>query len=77
MEAPVVDDILDERATGIYLGGTRRPISPRTLQRWRQTGRGPLFVRLGSQIRYRKADLESWLASRTAQSTADRVGEHS
>jgi Helix-turn-helix domain len=69
----IVDDIFDERAAGVLLGGTDRPISPRTFQRWRQRGLGPKFVRIGNQIRYRRSDLETWLSSRIAQSTADRI----
>ena len=71
------DPIFDERAAGVYLGGTDRPISPRTFQRWRQRGLGPKFCRVGIQIRYRQSDLDTWLSSRIAQSTADRVRERS
>jgi len=77
MVVQMSDPIFDERAAGIYLGGADRPISPRTFQRWRQRGLGPKFFRVGIQIRYRQSDLEKWLSSRIAQSTADRVGEPS
>jgi hypothetical protein len=79
MMAPMGDDILlDEREAGRYLGGTDRPISPRTLQRWRQRGTGPTFVRVGNLIRYRRrADLDRYLGTRIARSTADRVEEPS
>jgi predicted DNA-binding transcriptional regulator AlpA len=40
-----------------------------TLEGWRRDGCGPKFVRLGSLTRYRKADLESWLARRIYTST--------
>ena len=44
-----------------YLNGARR-----TAQRWRVTGDGPPFVRLGPRrIAYREADCEAWAASRT------------
>jgi predicted DNA-binding transcriptional regulator AlpA len=44
----------------------RYGLSPRTLQRWRTTGDGPPFVRLGPRrIAYREADIESWAAART------------
>jgi len=34
-----------------------------TLEHWRLEGRGPRWIRLSiRQIRYRRADLESWLA---------------
>lgn len=40
-------------------------IAPRTLETWRYRGQGPVFVRLESgAVRYRLADLESYLESR-------------
>jgi predicted DNA-binding transcriptional regulator AlpA len=39
--------------------------STRTLRKWRYEGRGPAYVRLGNNtIRYRKSDLEAYLAAR-------------
>ena len=59
-------------------------ISERTLDRWRSTGEGPAFVRIGPRrIVYRLADCEAWAAARTfshrgaelaAQSAAGRTG---
>ena len=41
-------------------------ISPRTAQRWRITGDGPAWVRLGQRrVGYRPADCEAWAAART------------
>jgi excisionase family DNA binding protein len=36
-------------------------VSTITLKRWRYRGTGPRHVLCGSQIRYRKADLDEWL----------------
>lgn len=37
-----------------------------TLQVWRSTGRyGIPFVKIGRSVRYKRADLEAWIASRT------------
>jgi excisionase family DNA binding protein len=36
-------------------------VRPRTLQRWRQLGRGPKFTRAGRRILYRMADLQAYL----------------
>jgi predicted DNA-binding transcriptional regulator AlpA len=51
-------------------------LSERTLERLRVSGLGPKFVRCGRSIRYRVADLESWVSSRvvgsTSEATADR-----
>ena len=49
-------------------------IPPRTAQRWRASGGGPLFVRLGKRrVLYRIADVEAWLATRTYASRADEL----
>ncbi len=42
----------------------------RTLERWRSTGEGPPFIRLGRMVGYREPDVERWLASRTFASRA-------
>jgi hypothetical protein len=50
--------------------GTRR-----LLAKWRSTGGGPRFHRVGSRIVYRPADLDAWIASRVSgplTSTSDR-----
>jgi hypothetical protein len=39
-------------------------ISPRTLERWRCTGNGPRFLKLGSRVVYRIADVEAFEATR-------------
>jgi excisionase family DNA binding protein len=36
-------------------------VSVRTLERWRQQGTGPAFIRVGRSPRYRRADLDPWL----------------
>jgi hypothetical protein len=49
-------------------------IPPRTAQRWRSTGEGPKWIRLGRRrILYRRADVEAWLAERTYASRADEL----
>jgi hypothetical protein len=51
--------LMDERQAAAYLLTT-----PRTLRLWRQT-RGVPHIRITSKvIRYRRADLDSWLARR-------------
>lgn len=41
-------------------------IEPTTLTTWRSTGRYAIpFVRVGRAVRYRRADLDAWLRSRT------------
>ena len=44
----------------------RYHLAPRTVQRWRTTGDGPAFVRIGPRrIIYRLSDCEAWAAART------------
>lgn len=42
-----------------------------TLERFRVTGAGPRFVKLGGAVRYRRCDLDAWLASRVVASTSE------
>jgi predicted DNA-binding transcriptional regulator AlpA len=47
-------------------------LSERTLERFRVSGCGPKFVRMGKSIRYRLCDVEAWIASRVVGSTSER-----
>ena len=52
----------------------RLRLAKQTLARWRCEGRGPPFIRLGGiggRVAYRTADVDAWLASRRAFSTAE------
>ena len=40
----------------------RLNVSIATLRRWRLEKRGPTFVKVGSLVRYRPEDLDSWVA---------------
>jgi hypothetical protein len=52
----------------------RYRVSARTAQRWRVTGDGPPFVRLGPhKIVYRLSDAETWAAGRTFAHRADEL----
>lgn len=42
-----------------------------TLERFRISGEGPVFVKLGGAVRYQKTDLDAWLESRRVRSTSD------
>ena len=48
-------------------------LSERTLERWRVTGDGPPFAKLGRRVGYRPADLETWIASRIVASTSEQI----
>jgi excisionase family DNA binding protein len=47
-------------------------LSERTLERFRVSGTGPRFVRLGRSVRYRLADIEAFIATRIVGSTSER-----
>lgn len=53
--------------------------SPAHLARKRMTGEGPAFLKLArgkqGRVRYRRADVDSWLASHMRTSTSDRGGQ--
>lgn len=63
--------LLDEQAAAEFLS-----ISGRTLQRWRNFGSGPAFVRIGvRRIGYRLSDLEAWTANHTFASRAAELAQ--
>jgi predicted DNA-binding transcriptional regulator AlpA len=48
--------------------------SVRALQNWRHRGGGPDFIKVSSRsIRYRRADLEKWIADRTVSNTSQHI----
>ena len=57
----------------------RWQISPRTLERWRWTGEGPAFLKIGGRVVYRLEDVEAYENGRrcesTVQSTALRAAQ--
>jgi predicted DNA-binding transcriptional regulator AlpA len=51
-----MSDLIDETSLAIRLG-----VSRATLQSWRYAGRGPSYIKIGRFIRYRNADIETFL----------------
>lgn len=48
--------------------------SVRALQNWRHRGGGPDFVKVSSRsVRYRRTDLEKWIAARTVSNTSQPI----
>lgn len=39
-------------------------VSPQTVYKWRALGSGPPAMRLGKHLRWRRREVEQWLASR-------------
>lgn len=52
------DAMLSVIEAACYLG-----LSPHTMNGWRYRGTGPPFHRLGSSVRYRREELETWLSA--------------
>jgi excisionase family DNA binding protein len=44
-----------------------------TLERFRISGDGPRYCKLGGAVRYRRTDLDAWLESRLIRSTSEGV----
>ena len=57
--ADALDRLLDTDEAATICG-----LSPRTLRTWRSdgSGKGPAFVRVGTAIRYRSSDVQTWIA---------------
>ncbi|WP_136066367.1 helix-turn-helix domain-containing protein [Modicisalibacter radicis] len=67
---PSLADLLTPEEAALQLG-----VSSRTLATWRSTGRHALpYVKVGSRVRYRRQDLNSWLYSRMHEHTGCPVG---
>ena len=63
LDGQAAADLLDEQAAARLLDN-----SPGTLSVWRSTGRYNLpFIKIGRNVRYRRADLEAWLEKRTRE----------
>jgi predicted DNA-binding transcriptional regulator AlpA len=45
-------------------------VHPNTLCKWRISGGGPRFTKLGRRIRYRMSDISAWTNERTYSNTA-------
>ena len=61
------DRLFNEREAALFLR-----VSERKLQQLRSFGGGPTFIRLSKRcIRYRHADLMTWLSKRSVGSTSE------
>ena len=60
--------MLDTKAAANYLGG----LSKNTLDRWRWSGDGPRFVKLGRAVRYRIEDLDRFIEEGARTNTTER-----
>lgn len=66
--SPVSSDpygLLDEHAVAELICH-----SVRTIQKWRVTGQGPEFFKLGRSVRYRRCDVLNWVEARRKAHTS-------
>jgi excisionase family DNA binding protein len=47
--------------------------SERTVERWRESGGGPPYFRIGRLIRYNRTDFEAWLVAQLHHTKSDAV----
>ena len=45
-------------------------LAPKTLQRWRWSGRGPVHYKVGGSVKYRVQDLEEFILAGRRQPTS-------
>jgi predicted DNA-binding transcriptional regulator AlpA len=48
-------------------------VTVKALQKWRVTGAGPRFVKIGRLVRYTEEALEEYIQQRTVASTAEHT----
>ena len=61
-----ISEILNNEQAASYI-----QVKPSTLNNWRVAGSGPPFCKIGSAVRYRRADVDAWLASKVIKSTSE------
>lgn len=59
-------DILNTKEAARYVR-----LGKPTLERFRISGGGPRYCKLGGAVRYRRVDLDAWIESRLVQSTSE------
>lgn len=61
-----MDEILKTKAAAEFL-----QVKPATLEQWRWSGKGPLFVKLNRTVIYRRSDLDAFVSARVFGSTTE------
>jgi len=61
-------DVLRTNEAAGYIG-----LRKSTLEAWRCRGGGPIFLKLGKAVRYRKEDLDAFISARTRTSTSQTL----
>jgi len=68
-KSPVEAVVMDTRNAAAYIDQT-----PGTLEVWRCQRRGPPYVKQGRSVKYRRADLDAWLAANTVHPSEEARG---
>ena len=63
---PEIDPKMKTPAAAVYTG-----LKSRTLEKLRQTGGGPIYLKVGRSVLYAQSDLDTWLQQRRRASTSD------
>jgi|GEM_PF-451010 len=53
-----IDDLVDDKEAARALHQ-----KPQTLAGWRCEGKGPVYLKIGRRVFYRRSDLSAWLAT--------------
>lgn len=64
--SPSDTELLNTPQTAKYLG-----VSTHALVKWRITGYGPKFCKLGRRILYRRREIDDWISGKIRRSTSD------
>ncbi|MEI6414931.1 MAG: helix-turn-helix domain-containing protein [Pseudomonadota bacterium] len=62
MQNTLISRLLNKHEAAAIIG-----IQPHTLDKWRMTGKGPRFVKVGRHRRYDPADIQAWIESQKSQ----------
>ncbi|MBV0888822.1 helix-turn-helix domain-containing protein [Komagataeibacter oboediens] len=65
------DNFLDEQLLTTPQAAHRLNISPRTLERYRCRGSGPVFRKMGGRVLYHVDDIRYWIENVACKSTSE------
>ena len=63
----MLEQLYNEKETAKLLS-----LSIKTLQRYRYTGGGPIYIKLGKSVRYKESDIEKYVSERTRYITTEQ-----
>ena len=61
------EPLMNETETAQFLGNLKVP----TLRKWRWSGKGPRFLKIGGAVRYDPADVRAFIEAGRRNSTSD------